>query len=407
MQGFSTWQAPGGKYRPPDDLEVVRLARPASLADAEGSPYISAVEFHSTLATKGCASERNASNKFLENLCPHLKPGAEKKYEGTSTTWAELAKQNFPKVCDTQDFLAIRKELRLYGVDRLQEELGEYVEDGMLTTQNPFVKIVEGIDVDLRVKLDIQRRQPWLGPYAEEFQIMVNKSERRTEKAVATGRGSVFKARETKGHLKNTGGMSERHEFLLMKDRHWQWFNVLTAGLVKGGATLEEAFATISRMKDAAMHYTRASAAASLLGGGMAWSENIRLYFHCYPHVGLKSLHLHIVDLDKVGPAFEALKSKRLSVDDVLSALRAELDFEKSVEAEAMITVEFQNVLQTADFHTKRFYREKSREVMTQDHRERQRRNNLYTITPRPWRRVIDPMARLKQKRRESPTGLR
>ena len=62
LDALASWQAPGGKYRPPDDLEVVRLARPASLTDGEGSPYISAVEFHSTLATKGCASERNASS---------------------------------------------------------------------------------------------------------------------------------------------------------------------------------------------------------------------------------------------------------------------------------------------------------------------------------------------------------
>ena len=58
---------------------------------------------------------------------------------------------------------------------------------------------------------------------------MVNKSDRRTDKAVLSG-----KTFTTKGTEKNTGGMSMRHEFLLIKDRHWGWFNILTAGLVKG-----------------------------------------------------------------------------------------------------------------------------------------------------------------------------
>ena len=48
----------------------------------------------------------------------------------------------------------MRKELRLYGVNRLQEELGDYVKDGELTTENAFVKIIEGIDLDEDVEMD-------------------------------------------------------------------------------------------------------------------------------------------------------------------------------------------------------------------------------------------------------------
>ena len=54
----------------------------------------------------GSAAERAESLKFLEDHAPHLKPGAEKKYEGMSK-WAVLAKQNFPVICDLEGFLAV------------------------------------------------------------------------------------------------------------------------------------------------------------------------------------------------------------------------------------------------------------------------------------------------------------
>ena len=64
------------------------------------------MDFHSELSTVGSAAERAESIKFLEDHAPHLKPGAEKKYEGMSK-WAVLAKQNFPVICDLEDFLAV------------------------------------------------------------------------------------------------------------------------------------------------------------------------------------------------------------------------------------------------------------------------------------------------------------
>ena len=73
-------------------------------------------------------------------------------------------------------------------------------------------------------------------------------------------------------------------------------------------------------------------------------SDNIGMYFHCYPHVGPKSLHMHIIDLDEVGPTFHHNSSKRLCINVVLAALRKELEVERSVEAEAMITAGFPGV---------------------------------------------------------------
>ena len=40
--------------------------------------------------------------------------------------------------------------------------------------------------------------------------------------------------------------ISERHELLILKhDLHWQWFNILTFGVVEGGASITEAIAKV------------------------------------------------------------------------------------------------------------------------------------------------------------------
>jgi hypothetical protein len=52
---------------------------------------------------------------------------------------------------------------------------------------------------------------------------------------------------------------------------------------------------------------------------------DIGLYFHCYPHCSVNSLHLHIVDLSELGPTFKALSNKNLSMDMVLRALDKEI----------------------------------------------------------------------------------
>ena len=52
---------------------------------------------------------------------------------------------------------------------------------------------------------------------------------------------------------------------------------------------------------------------------------DIGLYFHCYPFCSVNSLHLHIVDLSKVGPTYEACRFKNLSMDMVLKALEDEI----------------------------------------------------------------------------------
>ena len=141
----------------------------------------------------------------------------------------------------------------------------------------------------------------------------------------------------------------------------WTWFNVLTMGLVdvaKADAvhhdeeemrgeeanielnirTLESALACLRTMREAAFAFVKEDAKS-----GTKWSlrekdvfqketqetivelADIGLYFHCYPHCSVNSLHLHIVDLSETGPTYEAFRFKNLSMDMVLTALDKEI----------------------------------------------------------------------------------
>ena len=139
----------------------------------------------------------------------------------------------------------------------------------------------------------------------------------------------------------------------------WTWFNVLTMGLVdvaKADAvhhdeeemrseeanldlnirTLESALACLRTMRDAAYAFVKEDAKSGWsLREKETWQKetqetivelaDIGLFFHCYPHCSVNSLHLHIVDLSKTGPTYEACRFKNLSMDMVLTALEKEI----------------------------------------------------------------------------------
>ena len=136
----------------------------------------------------------------------------------------------------------------------------------------------------------------------------------------------------------------------------WMWFNVLTMGLVDGAkedavyhdkdamrdaeasielnlATLESARTCLLTMREAAYAFVKEDAKS-----GPKWSlrtketkdskeqlADIGLFFHCYPHCSVNSLHLHIVDTSEVGPTYAACSHKNLPMDMVLTALDKEI----------------------------------------------------------------------------------
>merc|ERR1711998_793226 len=71
------------------------------------------------------------------------------------------------------------------------------------------------------------------------------------------------------------------------------------------------------------------------------WSDQLGLYFHCYPHCSVNALHRHMVDQTEVGPTFRHLRWKNLPLDDVLRVLEHELKREdEKNEAQQRKTLE-------------------------------------------------------------------
>ena len=139
----------------------------------------------------------------------------------------------------------------------------------------------------------------------------------------------------------------------------WTWFNVLTMGLVdvaKADAvhhdeeemrgeeadfelnirTLESALACLRTMREAAYAFVKEDAKSGwslrekdvfqkLTHQTVVELADIGLYFHCYPHCSVNSLHLHIVDLSETGPSYKYHSHKNLSMDMVLTALEKEI----------------------------------------------------------------------------------
>ena len=144
----------------------------------------------------------------------------------------------------------------------------------------------------------------------------------------------------------------------------WTWFNVLTMGLVDAAKedsvhheeeelreeerslernieTLESARTCLLTMREAAYAFVKEDAKS-----GPKWSlltketkdskeqlADIGLFFNCYPHCSVNSLHLHIVDLSEVGPTYHACSHKNLPMDMVLTALDKEIKEFKDVKA--------------------------------------------------------------------------
>ena len=139
----------------------------------------------------------------------------------------------------------------------------------------------------------------------------------------------------------------------------WTWFNVLTMGLVdvaKADAvhhdekemrgeeanlelnirTLESALACLRTMREAAYAFVKEDAKSGWsLREKETWQKetnqtvvelaDIGLYFHCYPHCSVNSTHMHILDMDRTGPSYEAIKSRNLKMDFVIQALQEEI----------------------------------------------------------------------------------
>jgi tetratricopeptide (TPR) repeat protein len=225
-------------------------------------------------------------------------------------TWKEFVEVDYPVVRSAVQFHEIRHHfLKTYGVSRLRKELeeGGYVEP---TTQlltkgmqpfNVFARIASGA----MVQANMAAAQERLGKFRDRYVVACNRPEcdDMWNNSDPTWMGKA--------------SMSRRHRMLTTKDLHWEWFNILTFGLVSG---LDEAIKRLVEMREAALHWV----AASRQDEGWPQADRIGLFVHVYGHASVNSFHLHIVDMDNVGPTFGKLECKNLPIDDAILALQQE-----------------------------------------------------------------------------------
>lgn len=98
--------------------------------------------------------------------------------------------------------------------------------------------------------------------------------------------------------------MSAFHRFIVPTDMSdWRLFNAVTLP--------SSAVPMLKRARGRAHEYAAKHGVT-----------NPGLYLHCYPHNSINMLHIHIVDLDRIGPTFDALAYKNLSLDECIKYLQ-------------------------------------------------------------------------------------
>lgn len=240
---------------------------------------------------------------------------------GVSTDGHERYKLN-----SRWDFARARVQLKQYGPERFFGDLakfGVFGKDGLvLPTLQPFNVFARMITGDLKVPygdvLDAYWRDSGdqeLVEFSKLFMLAKNLP------ANDLAWDNVEKA------SRGQASMSQRHRFLIPRDRHWANFNVLAIGLSADGAHgLKNSIEYLEKMKKAALALVDRERGMIPKDASKAWSQNIGLYFHCFPFNSVQYLHLHIIDLDSAGPAFGHYYNKNLSIDDVIDQLKAELN---------------------------------------------------------------------------------
>lgn len=231
--------------------------------------------------------------------------------KGTAMIKSKMMEQDFVKNCNTiEKFQAIREWLKDNGgarviCDALREE-GFVEEDGDTLTLgtkpfNVFARIVSGLNPN---PVD----QSLLGRYSEEFVVCHNLP----ENDKYWNDESKAKTASMAGPDPIEDGGLPGHVFISSKDLCWDRFNVLVMGMEGNPRKnpVKEALFFLQRLEIAAQYYV----------SSRGWKlETTGIYLHCYPLNSVNSLHLHVVNLMRSGPALKNHAHKNLKLTDIIT----------------------------------------------------------------------------------------
>lgn len=189
------------------------------------------------------------------------------------------------RVNDEHSFSRIRELLPSGKVFDFLYNEGFVDDDGQLTTGtkpfNAFARYASFAMTNDAPQYDI----------SQEFMVCHNRQENDDEWNDPTSK---------RGSMAGPDANGPGHVFMTSRNLHWAKFNILTINDVS----------FLERMKTNAQMYAKAR----------EW-ENYGLYFHCFPLNSVQSLHLHLVNLDTIGPHYATQRTKNLSLDDAISVV--------------------------------------------------------------------------------------
>lgn len=233
-------------------------------------------------------------------------------------TYHNKIKRDIRKINTIDDFKKYRNYINkreIYYELKKQEYIKQgYIDNNyrLTTNKNPFNFFAKIVNGDIQ-QLDLKKENALLKN--TKFMIVANKEENDKN--------------YNDSNFKDKASMSEYHKFLTIKDLNWQYFNVATFEATKDNINL------LCKMKEEAINYTKRN----------FWSNNIGLYFHPYGFNSVNSLHLHIIDLNHIGPAFKYHNYKNLNIDYVISVLTNELYINKYNKLLILVTISIISII--------------------------------------------------------------
>ena len=160
--------------------------------------------------------------------------------------------------------------------------------DILTTGTGPFNVFASMVTGNIPNKVD----QSILGVHADKFMVCHNRpiNDEKWDDPTFDG-----------GSMAGPDANGPGHVFITTKDLHVDKFNVLPIILNKNIVFLRE-------ILEAALEYAR----------NRGWS-NPGFYFHCYPLNSVQSLHLHVINMDRLGHMFDKKRRANMSIYDAIS----------------------------------------------------------------------------------------